>query len=173
MSLSTQLSLSIQAAHTAAYDLGPSALKSAIAAVAKSLTYDSGVGAGAADLMFSDTRSLGASATEDLDLAGATFTDAFGASLAFARVKLIWFYAATANNAANKVNVQRATANGVPFFLAALDGISLAPGAGFLWFDPTAAGVAVTAATGDLITVTNSAGTNTVSYDVLIVGASA
>lgn len=173
MSLSTQLILQIQAAHNAAYDLGPSALKTAIAQVAKSLSYDSGVGAAQADLLFSDTRSLAGSATEDLDLAGATYTDAFGTALAFARVKLIWFYAATANNAANKVNVTRPASNGVPWFLAAGDGIALAAGAGFLWFDPGATGVAVTAATGDLITVTNSAGTNTVSYDVLIVGASA
>jgi len=36
-----------------------------------------------------------------------------------------------------------------------------------------ATGIAVTAATGDLLTITNSAGSTTVSYDIVIIGCSA
>jgi len=167
MPLSTQINLSIQAAQTGAYDLGP---KSAIAAISKALSWDSGVAAGQADLMFSDTRTLGPSATENLDLAG-TLADAFGTTLTIVKLRLLWVYAAVANNVANAVQLTRPASNGVPFLIAAGDGINLGPGAGFLWFDPI--GVTVTAATGDLLTVTNGAGTNSVNYDVLIVGTSA
>jgi hypothetical protein len=132
------------------------------------LNLSNGTGAGQASQHWHDTRSLAGSATEDLDLA-ASLTNAFGVTLTFTKVKLLYVRAATTNNVANNVNFQRATANGVPLFLAALDGVSLAPGAIFLYYDPT--GVTVTAATGDLFTVTNSAGTNTVSYDIFIAGA--
>ena len=57
--------------------------------------------------------------------------------------------------------------------MAAGDGISLAAGETFAWFSPTAAGKVVTAATGDLLTITNSAGTTGVTYDVIVLGASA
>lgn len=170
MPLSTQIQLSIQAAQTAAYDLGPNALKNAIAAVAKSLSWDSGTASGQADLMFSDTRTLTASAAENLDVAG-TLTDAFGSTLTLVKLRLIWVYAAAANNVANNVQLTRPASNGVPFLMASGDGIALAPGSGFLWFDPV--GVTVTPATGDLLTVTNGAGTNSVNYDVLLIGTSA
>jgi hypothetical protein len=172
MSVNSQVNLQLQVTHSAAYDLAPAAVKAAIAAVTKSLSWESGTGANQADLLFSDTRTLTASATEDLDLAG-VLTDAFGATLTFARIKLIYVCAAAANNVANNVNVTRPAANGVPLFLAAGDGIALAPGQFFLWVGADAIGKAVTAATGDLLTITNSAGTNSVTYDVIIVGASA
>ena len=66
------------------------------------------------------------------------------------------------------VQVTRPASNGVPLFLAASDGLQLNPGGVFLFFDPV--GVTVTAATGDILTVTNSAGTNVVTYDIVIVG---
>jgi hypothetical protein len=66
--------------------------------------------------------------------------------------------------------VQRATANGVLLFMAALDGIALTPGAAFLAMFPDANGVAITAGTGDLLTITNSAGSTSVSYDIVLIG---
>jgi hypothetical protein len=71
------------------------------------------------------------------------------------------------------VNVTRPAANGVPFMLAAGDGVALPPGGTFLWVAPTAAGVAVTAATADLIDIVNSGAGTSVTYDIVIVGASA
>jgi hypothetical protein len=88
-----------------------------------------------------------------------------------ARIKAILVKAASGNT--NNVNVSRPASNGVPLFLAASDGIAVLPGGAFLWVAPNAAGVAVTAGTGDLLTFTNSAGTASVTYDVVIVGASA
>jgi hypothetical protein len=130
----------------------------------------SGTGANQADMLWHDERTLTASATEDLDLAG-SLTSSFGATLTFARIKALIVVAASANT--NNVQVTRTTSNGVPLFLAAGDGIPVLPGGVFAWVAPDASGIAVTAGTGDKLTFTNSAGSTSVTYDVVIVGASA
>lgn len=121
---------------------------------------------GKSNILFSDTRTLAASANADLDLAG-VLTDAFGATIAAAEVVLIFFKAHAANT--NNVNVTRPASNGLAApFLAAGDGISIKPGEFALFASQS--GWAVTAATGDLINVANSAGTTGVDYDVIIIG---
>jgi hypothetical protein len=128
-----------------------------------------GTAANQADRIFSDTRTLTASATEDLDLAG-VLTDIYSATLTFVRVKAIWIYADPTNT--NDVNFTRPAANGVPFFLAAGDGLSVKPGGLFLWQAP-GTGVLVTAATGDLITLTNGGAGTSVTYKIIVIGTSA
>lgn len=130
----------------------------------------SGTGANSADLLFHDQRTLAASATEDLDLAG-VLADAYGATLTFVELRAVLISAASGNT--NNVNVTRPASNGVPLFLAASDGIAVQPGGLFMWSCPADAKVAVTASTGDLLTITNSAGSTPVTYDVVIVGTSA
>lgn len=130
----------------------------------------SGTGADQANLIFHDTRTLAASATEDLDLAG-VLVDALGDTLTFARIKAVIVAAASGNT--NNVNVTRPASNGVPLFLAASDGIAVRPGGVFAWIAPDATAVAVTASTGDLLTLTNSSSGTSVTFDVVIVGASA
>ena len=129
-----------------------------------------GTGASASDMQWSDRRTLIASATEDLDLAG-SLTGPQGTTLTFARVKAVIVKALGTNT--NAVQVTRPASNGAVLFMAAGDGISLAAGETFAWFSDTAAGKAVTAATGDLLTITNSAGTTSVTYDIIVIGASA
>ncbi len=125
-----------------------------------------GTGSGQASQMWHDTRNLGASATENLDLA-ASLTNAFGVTLTFTTVKFILVQAAATNT--NSVQFQRHTSAGVPLFMAALDGISLAPGEWFCFASPTT-GKTVTATTGDMFTVTNSAGSTGVDYSIVIIG---
>lgn len=168
MPLTADLQLSVTGKHTGTLDLGTATFPFSLQS---SFSLTSGTGAGQADRVFTDTRTLAPSATENLDLAG-TLTDAYGATLTFVTIKAIIIRAAAANNAANQVQVTRPATNGVPFVMAAGDGIALAPGFTFAWFG-SGTGVTVTPATGDLITVTNSAGTNSVSYDVVIIGTSA
>jgi hypothetical protein len=127
--------------------------------------FENGTGANQASAVFSDTRTLSASATEDLDLAG-VLTDAFGTTVAADRIKAIMVTAASGNT--NDVQVTRKATNGVPLFMAAGDGIALTPGAGFCAVFPNAIGVDVTAATGDLLTITNSAGSTSVTYSIAI-----
>ena len=128
-----------------------------------------GTTVGNADLLWSDRRSINASSNEDLDFAG-SLTSAFGATLTFARIKAIMVKAASTN--ANNVVITRPASNGVPLFSAASDAISVLPGGLFLWVAP-GAGVTVTASTGDLINISNSGSGTAVSYEIVVVGASA
>jgi hypothetical protein len=159
---SARLSFSFRAEQTRALDLVTAA---APINFESSWAFTDGTGANQASAFFSDTRTLIASATEDLDLSG-VLTDAFGTTVAATKIKAIAIVAASANT--NNVNVTRPASNGVPFMLAAGDGFALTPGAGCLLTWPNAAGIAVTAGTGDLITLTNSAGTTSVTYSIAI-----
>ena len=133
------------------------------------LTYGSGTGALQLNMWWHDQRTLTASATEDIDLAG-SLVSVFGTTITFTSLKGLVVSASSANNAANNVNVTRPAANGTTLFLAAGDGIALTPGDIFVWFCAAANGRTVTAGSADLITLTNSAGTNSVTYDVFVFG---
>lgn len=168
MALSATAKLTLGAIQTLVNDLGTSTFPLNFS---QSLSLTDGTGASQADRMFTDTRTLAASATEDLDLSG-SLTNAFGTTVTFARIKLLLVFADAGNT--NNVNVTRPASNGVPWALAAGDGVAVAPGEFKLLLcrgDATA--IAVTAGTGDLITFTNSAGSTSVTYTVIIIGASA
>jgi hypothetical protein len=167
MGLEATITASISGAHTAALDLGEARLPLSIAAQIQLVT---GTGAGQSDQVFTDRRTLSASAAESLDLAG-SLTNAFGATITFARIKAVYVKAAAANT--NDVQVTRPAANGVPLFLAASDGLAVRPGGCFLWACSDGTAVPVTAGTGDLLTFTNSAGGTSVDYEVVIVGSTA
>jgi hypothetical protein len=133
---------------------------------------DTGTGTGKADLRFTDTRTLAASATEDLDLAG-VLTDAFGAALTFLRIKGLFISASAANT--NNVVVGAASSNAWATLLNATGTLTLRPGAtvGVMSGAADATCMAVTAGTGDLLKVANSGAGTSVTYDIVIVGASA
>jgi hypothetical protein len=167
MALQATVKASVSATLTSAPDL---ATVTAKIADSLSIALTNGTGAGQADLIWQDTRTLAASATENLDLSGA-LTSALGAAVVFARIKFILVTAAAANT--NNVNVIREGTNGVPLFLALADGIAVRPGGFMAWGCTDATGVAVTASTGDLLTITNSGGTTGVTYNITIIGCSA
>lgn len=129
-----------------------------------------GTGAGSADLIFHDRRTINASSNEDLDLAG-SLVSPYGATLTFVEVRALLIYASTGNT--NNVNVTRPASNGVPIFLAAGDGVPVPPGGVFQWACPADGKVTVTASTGDLINVANASSGSSVTYDVVIIGTSA
>jgi hypothetical protein len=132
-----------------------------------SVQYDNGVGANQANVFFADTRTLAASATEDLDLTG-SLSDVFAASLVNARIKAIRISAASGNT--NNVIVGAASATQWVTLLNAAGTVTLPPGAYFEAAVPTAAGWAVTAGTGDLLKVANSAGSTSVTYTIELIG---
>jgi hypothetical protein len=160
------INVSINGKRTNVGDLG-----SDVSPFAKSLiiALATGFGASQSDRAFYDERTLAASGTEDLDLAG-VLVDAFGNTITMATLKAVLIVAAAGNT--NNVNITRPASNGVPLFLAAGDGIPVKPGGCFVWACP-GTGITVTAATGDLITITNSGGTTGVTYDVILIGTSA
>ena len=175
MPLTSQFAAHIIAAQTGtapAPDLGSGAAAKATLNITKNIELATGTGAGQADLLFSDQRTLAASANEDLDLAG-VLADALGATLTFARVKGLYVAAAAGNT--NNVVVGDAATNTWAALLGTDGTVALRPGA-FLLVAVGAAdatGYAVTAGTGDLLRVANSGGGTTVTYDIVVVGASA
>lgn len=168
MGLTTEVVGKITASYTSALDL--TTVTDPLAFL-KRIDLADGTGANQADLLWHDQRTVSASSNEDLDFAG-SLSDAFGATLTFARIKLLAVYAAAANT--NNVEVTQPGSNGVPgIFNAAGDGVDVRPGGLFLWCAPDATGAVVTASTGDLINVANSSSGTGVTYDIVVVGASA
>lgn len=167
MALTANIDFIVTGRLTGTADLGTPVQPFSLSA---SYPFTSGTAAGQADRVFADTRTLGISATEDLDLAG-VLLDAFGAAITFVKIKAIIIKAAAGNT--NNVNLSRPSgATGVPLFLAVSDGIVIPPGYTFAWFG-SAAGITVTPTTGDLITLTNGGAGTGVTYDIVIIGASA
>lgn len=170
MASSFSLSMAIDAKYQAPADLGATAQL----AVPYNRRVDlaDGTVVGKADRMYSKTRTLIASATEDLDLAG-VLTDIFGSVLTFVKVKGIAVVAAPGNTN----NVIVGAAGGAPWLgiFNATGTVTLKPGG---WF-AAACGVAdnvawpVVATTADLLKVANSAGGSSVNYDIVIIGTSA
>lgn len=164
-----QLAVSATATLTSALDLGTA---SAPQALSRSMSLLNGTAVGQADKVFSDRRTLAASGTEDLDLAG-TLLDAYGAAITFARVKGIIIAAATGNT--NNVVVGAAASNPWATLLSATGTVTLRPGAFIAAGTGTAdaTGYAVTATTADLLKIANSGAGTSVTYDIHIIGASA
>lgn len=152
------------------------ALDLATASVPLAKTYQTvladGFAAGQADKIFHDTRTLTASSNEDLDLAG-VLADPLGLTLTFARIKALIVAAAATN--VNNVVVGAAASNAWATLLGATHTITLRPGAVFAAVAGVAdaTGYAVTAGTGDLLRVTNGGAGTSVSYDIIVIGASA
>ncbi|RWB65402.1 MAG: hypothetical protein EOQ49_32270, partial [Mesorhizobium sp.] len=90
---SLTLSAKISGVQPGANDLGALQFEPNLAFV-KALT--NGTGANQADLLFADTRTLSASATEDLDLAGA-LADVFGTTITMVEVVAILILADAGN----------------------------------------------------------------------------
>lgn len=168
MTLTTRLVAQVAAEQRNPLDLGSGSFPLAVRQVVE---LANGVGAGQADRLWSDRRTLAASATDSLDLAGG-LVDAFGAAITFARVRALYVAAAAGNT--NTIRVGGAAANAWASWADAADNeIVLRPGGLLLLVAPDVTGYPVTAGTGDLLEVVNGSGGTTVTYDIVIVGASA
>ncbi|MBT2505154.1 hypothetical protein J7I98_04425 [Streptomyces sp. ISL-98] len=169
MGVTSTLSMAASVSQTKALDL--TSVEDSLA-FRRAVNLGSGTTAGKADKVFHDRRTLAASATEDLDLAG-VLLDAFGAALTFVRVKGLYVSAADAN--VNNVVVGGAATNPWIGLLTATGTLTLRPGAsvGAMAGVADATAYAVTAGTGDLLKVANSGAGTSVTYDIVIIGASA
>jgi hypothetical protein len=169
VTLSASLNVSARAQQQNTVDVGSA---SARRAIELALSLSDGTAAGQVDRVFADTRTLAASGTEDLDLAGA-LVDAFGVAQVFARVKAVLVKADPGN--ANDVLVGRPAANGAALFSAAGDQVRVRPGGVFALAcgADDATGYAITGGTGDLVSVTNGGAGSGVTYSIIILGTSA
>jgi hypothetical protein len=163
--LNASINLAISASLVNSLDLGD---VTQIVSNTSGFPLTDGTGANQAKSLFSDTRTLAASGTENLDLAG-TLLDAFGAAISFTKIKALIIKASAGNT--NDVLVGGAGANACfSFFNASTDKLRVKPGGMIALIAPDVNGYAVTAATADLLTVANSAAGTGVTYDVIIIG---
>lgn len=132
-----------------------------------------GTGADQAEFQFHDERTLGTSANEVIDLADAAnaLKDAYGNSMNLSAVKALIIHNKSGNGAS--MTVGPPASNGWVTAMAASDLITIPDGGTFCIEAPTAAGYAVTAATGDLFTITNLDGSNALLYSITIIGINA
>ena len=165
--LSTSLNVRLSATYQKAIDLINEGLTAPLSInVTKSM--ETGTGADLADKAWWNTSTLAASASETWDLDA--LTDAFGDVLTFVKVKLLYVKASDDNNAANPVVVGGGDFAGP--FADASDKVNLSAGDVFL-ATKFGSGWTVTATSADGLLVTNGAGTNSVTYDIVLIGTSA
>ena len=167
MSLTARITAELSARLTGAADFGA---PTSAPRFAQQITLTDGTGAGQADRVWSDRRTLAASASEDLDLAGALM-DVFGATVTLARVKALYVAASAANT--NDVVIGAAAANAWSALLGESGTVTVRPGGLLLVVAPDATAYPVTGDTGDLLRVANGAGGSSVTYDICVIGASA
>ena len=131
--------------------------------------FTNGVGANQANQVFSSSRNLAASATENLDLSGA-MANALGVVVVLIKVKALLIRARATNT--NDVVVGAAATNGfwAGMFGTATDSIRIHPGGMFLITAPDVNGIPVTASTADLLKVTNGSAGTAIDYDIVVIG---
>lgn len=163
--LSLRLALSIAAELSNSVDIG--SVKYPLS-YSPSYVFTDGTGANQAKEVFTDTRTLSASATEDLDLAGG-LTDVFGNTLTFTKIKALIVVADSGNT--NDVLVGGAASAAIASIFGDLtDVVKVKPGGMLALVAPDATGYAITATTADLLKMANSAGGTGVTYTIVIVG---
>lgn len=169
MALTTQFSLRLQATLSKTVDL---ANPTQALDYNKQVQLGSGTGAGNADLLWNDTRTINASSNEDLDLVG-SLADALGTTFSSARIKGLIVSAAAANT--NNVVVGAAAATQWAALLGTTGTVIVRPGATFSVFCGVADAVGYVSAGGstDLLRVANSGAGTSVTYDICLVGVSA
>lgn len=169
MPLTSKLIVEASAKLEATQDLG-----SAVANALKSMTVSlaNGTAAGQADKLFADSRTLAASGSEDLDLAGTMLQDPLGGNLTFVKVKGL-LVAADAGNTNNVIVGASATLTWAAL-LNATGTVTLRPGAAFMAVagSADASGYAVGAGATDLLKVANSGAGTPVTYHIVIIGTS-
>jgi hypothetical protein len=164
----TQLSLTVKGLMTKTLDL--SSVESRLN-FARSMSLAAGTGANQADRMWHDKRTIAASGTDDIDLAG-SLLDVFGDALTFARIKGIAVWA-DAGNTNNVVVGAAAATQFVGPFGAATHTAHARPGGLVAFAAPDATAWPVGAGASDLLRIANSGAGTPVIYDIVLIGASA
>lgn len=129
-----------------------------------------GTGIDSADLLWHDVRALSATSSETIDLAGG-ITDQFGATVTFARIRgmIIRNQTTTANAV---LDIGGASSNEWTGWVgAAGDIVKVGPDGVMMIWNPSAAGFAVTAGTGDVLKINNGSAVD-ITYQIVLIGSS-
>lgn len=165
MSLTSKIIVNAIATQQATLDHGTSEFPANVQNV---INLANGTGANQASQLFTDQRTLGISANEELDLAGG-LTNAFGATITFTKIKAIIVSAAAANG--GDIQVGGSATNGFNDWVGAVgDLVAVKPGGAFAIVAPDVNGYAVTAGTADLLKIANTDGAASATYDITIIG---
>lgn len=136
--------------------------------ITNSYEFTTGAGANQANEKFTDTRTLANNTSEELDLSG-SLVNAFGVTVAFARIKFIQIK--------NKSSTQTLTIGGaasnafVNWVGDATDTLKIPPGGEMRMVAPDATGWPVTAGTGDKLKIANGNAGQSADYDIILMGA--
>lgn len=171
MALETKVRASVRAKLTGTNDFGGPNYTPELMAV---IDLASGTGADQSDLIFADERTVASGANDDLDLAG-VLASSLGATLTFVNITAILLV----NKPRSGTNTTNLTiGGGTNPFVGFLGGTTptigpIRPGGVVLLSCGAATGIgAVTAGTGDILRIANSAGASA-TYQIVIVGRSA
>lgn len=130
--------------------------------------FTDGVGQDQAQKIWTDTRTLGPSANDDLDLNG-VLLDQFGVAISLTKIKALIVKAAAVN--VNDVVIGAAAANQVAsIFGAVTERVKVKPGGTVCLIAPDATGYAVVAATADILRIANGAAGTSVDYTIILIG---
>lgn len=153
MSVTGQISVAVDLKDQRASD-SESASITIARAIAQALV--DGAGAGAVNAIWQDTLPLTDGGTVSPDLAPTAASGVSGA-VTFARIKVVVVYAPTTNT--TNITLSKHASNCPLIATTAAALAPLKPGGFFVFCDPSAAGIAVTATSADILfTATNSAG---------------
>jgi hypothetical protein len=162
--VTANLEVSVQAQLDGTADIGTPSINSSALRVLKFTPGNSTIGQ--ADVMWSDSRTITASGTDSLDMTG-SLTGLLGGTVAMAEVCAIYIEAATTNT--NQVVIGGAASNTFSGpFATTTSKIALNPGEFVLLSSQN--GWGVTAGTGDILQIANSAGGTSVVYNIILIG---
>jgi hypothetical protein len=167
MAISAAGTITIDAVLSAVENLDLSVDKKADLTKAIRQVFTSGAGAGQFERLFVDERPLGGGATDALDFSGGGLLDVLGGAWAPGKLKFL----IVQNLGPNDIQVVR-PANGIPIYTSASGGEQIPSGGILVKIWPSAAGVAVTTGTGDLLNIVNTA-TAANTYQIIAGGAGA
>lgn len=171
MTLTTETLVRLKATQTGPNDFGGSFSPTMQAM----LQTANGTGAGQADLLFMDERTVATASNDDLDLAG-VLSSAFGATITAAELVAVFIINAPRSGAANTTNLTiGGGSNPVVGFLGGTTPTigPIRPGGFVMIGCGDAAGIgAVTASTGDILRIANSSGASA-TYQIAILARSA
>lgn len=170
MSLTATIIADALASYTKAADQGTAAFPPIITS---HYSITNGTAANQANGLWCDERTLSASASDSLDLSGG-LTDIYGATLTFTKIKVLLVKASADNGDDLTVgSTSDSPDTGFSTWLGAEGhSVRVAPGGLLLVVAPDADGFAVTAGTGDILTVANTDDA-AVTYEIMLIGVTA
>jgi hypothetical protein len=170
MAITGTLQNQIQLTHTGTADLSTPTEDVINSANWFNWVVTNGTGLDQMDTVWHDQRTLTATTSEDIDLAG-SLVDTYGNTLTFASIKLIYIFSAVANG--GLIQVGGAGSNTFVNWVAnATDILQVRNGGAMMLTAPDATGYAVTAGTADILKINNT-DASSATYNIVIGGVSA